>query len=88
MRYIKMLISNNIQSYQFRSIEHHRMIPFLRDHKEKYTLGRRSLKRSKKFRQRSEIKKIQHKEHGWARVGFPISFHNEKSYFKIKFEDI
>lgn len=66
------------------------MIPFLRDHKEKYTLGRRALRKFKKHRRRSEVKKYSIREMNWTRVGFPISFHNEKNYFKnkIKFEDI
>lgn len=72
----------------FRSIEHNAMIPFLRDHHEKYTLGRQSLKHARKPRNRSEAKRIVDKEKGWNRVGFPISFHNEKNFFKIKFEDI
>mmetsp|Transcript_32294 Transcript_32294/g.31715 ORF Transcript_32294/g.31715 Transcript_32294/m.31715 type:complete len:133 (+) Transcript_32294:614-1012(+) len=71
-----------------RSIEHNGMIPFLRDHHEKYTLGKHSLKQAKRPRNRSEAKKIFEKEKGWNSVGFPISFHNEKNFYKIRFEDI
>ena len=62
------------------------MIPFLRDHKEKYTIG----KKRRRFRGKSEAHKNAVKEVNWNRVGFPISTHNEKIHFKnkIKFEDL
>lgn len=73
-----------------KSIEYNGMIPFLRDHNEKYTLGRRSLTKYKKIKAKSLAHKRLSKELQWNRVGFPISMHNEKNHFskKVKFEDL
>lgn len=73
-----------------KSIEYNGMIPFLRDHEEKYTLGSRALKMYKKHRARSLANRASNKEYNWSRVGYPISMHNEKNHFskKLKFEDL
>jgi hypothetical protein len=66
------------------------MIPFLRDHEEKYTLGRRALKHYKKHKAKSLAHRRLARELQWNQVGYPISMHNEKNHFhkKIKFEDL
>ena len=73
-----------------KSIEYNGMIPFLRDHEEKYTMGTRALKQSNKERTKSLVTKHFNRESGWNQVGFPISMHNEKNHFnkKLKFEDL
>jgi hypothetical protein len=66
------------------------MIPFLRDHNEKYTLGRRAMRMYKKLRAKSDANKNMAKEQNWNRIGYPISKHNEKNHnnMMIKFEDL
>jgi hypothetical protein len=73
-----------------KSIGHGGMIPFLRDHNEKYTLGSRALKKQKKHRTKSFAHKMQNQEYGWHQVGYPISMHNEKNHpaKRLKFEDL
>ena len=65
-------------------------IPFLRDQKEKYTLGRRAMRLYKKHRAKSLAHRKMRKELNWHQAGFPISMHNEMNHFskKLKFEDI
>jgi hypothetical protein len=66
------------------------MIPFLRDHEEKFTMGSRAMKMYKKIRSKSYANKNMAREHNWNRIGYPISMHNEKNHFskKLKFEDL
>lgn len=73
-----------------KSIEYNGMIPFLRDHEEKYTMGTRAMRMYKKQRVKSMAQKALSKEYNWNRVGYPISMHNEKNHFskKLKFEDL
>ena len=73
-----------------KSIEYNGMIPFLRDHEEKYTMGKRAMKLASRERTKSLANKQINREYGWHQVGFPISMHNEDNHFnkKLKFEDL
>ena len=73
-----------------KSVHYTGMIPFLRDHNEKYTSGNRALRRQKKGRVKSVANHNKSKEYGWHQVGYPISMHNEKNHQskKLKFEDL
>lgn len=72
-----------------KSIEYNGMIPFLRDHEEKYTICRSPAKKAK-MRTKSLAHKHMERENNWNRIGYPISMHNEKNHFskKLKFEDL
>lgn len=73
-----------------KSLDYNGMIPFLRDHDEKYTMGKRALKKMKKQRTKSLAHRRIGREYGWHKVGFPISMHNEKNHMskKLGFEDL
>lgn len=73
-----------------KSINYNGMIPFLRDHDEKYTSGSGAFKKFKKQRTKSNAHRRLGKELNWSRIGYPISMHNEKNHFnkKLKFEDL
>jgi len=66
------------------------MIPFLRDHDEKYTLGTRAQRKNYKTKAKSITNKHLNREYGWHQVGYPISKHNVDNHFnkKLKFEDL
>ena len=66
------------------------MIPFLRDHQEKYTLGARAQRKYNREYFKSVANKQINREYGWHKVGYPISKHNVDNHFskKLKFEDL